>query len=312
MKKKWNQTGRRFSPLSCRRPPRSVLLQLILLFSLLIPLPACLLSCSKAGGAEVADIVEVPVDSCSICLKFNILDNLADTLHPVRRLDLLVYSADGIQELRHKRYYEHLPDSVILYGPSEAVTVVAVANSPDPLFSNPPLRFDAAEQLQCELSSDSPSHPLMSGTANFNAGEGGTVQVCPLMCKVMLGVITNNLKNYVRLEDPRIYLENVNSGAEILRSGGFRPSELLATTDKVPLPYDIGVFSQSPGTALFCYPNDSAAITIGTPATFLVLECEISGSTRQFKIQLPALRRNSTTRVDISVNGPSEMETAVY
>ena len=261
---------------------------------------------------DVADIVEVPVDSCSICLKFNILDNLADTTHPVRRLDVLVYSADDIKALRHKRFYEHMPDSIILYGPGEDVIVVAVANSADPIFDDAPPRFDAAEELQCDFSSDSPAAPLMSGLLNLEAGQGGTVQLSPLMSKVMLGVISNTMKSYVRLEDPRIYLENANSGVEILRTGGFRPSELIASTERVPLPYDIGVFSQSPGTELFCYPNDSATVTIGTPATVLVLECEIKGQTKQFRIPLPNLKRNSTTRVDITVNGPSDFESNIY
>lgn len=313
MKLRWNQTGRQISFLSCRRPPRGILPQLILLFSLLIPLPACLLSsCAKNAGTDVADLVEVPVDSCSICLKFKVQDNLSDTVHPVRRLDLLLYGADDIKALRHKRVYEHLPDSIMIYGPAEDMIVVAVANSADPLFDNAPSRYDAAEELSCDFSSDSPALPLMSGTLKLEAGQGGTVQISPLMSRVVLGMISNTMKNYVRLEDPRLYLENANSGAEILRTGGFRPAELIAATDRVPLPYDIGVFSQSPGTELFCYPNDSPAVTIGTPATVLVLECEIKGMTKQFRISLPLVRRNSTTRVDITVNGPSEFESNIY
>lgn len=276
-------------------------------------MPACLLSsCTHNIGPDVADLVEVPVDSCKICLKFNVVDNLSDTLHPVHRLDLLLYSADDMKGLRHKRVYEHLPDSIIIYGPKEDLIAVAVANSAEPLFSNAPPRYDAAEELSCDFSSDSPNSPLMSGTLKLEAGEGGTVPISPLMSRVMLGMITNTMKNYVRLEDPRVYLENVNSAAEILRTGGFRPSELIAATDRVQLPYDIGVFSQSPGTELFCYPNDSPAATIGTPATVLVLECEIKGMTKQFRIPLPVLRRNSTTRVDITVNGPTEFESNIY
>ena len=313
MKLDRNQTGRRTSLFIFRHPPGSALLQLILLFSLLTLWPACLFSsCGKLSPGGDVELIEVPVDSCHICLHFKIDDALGDSVHAAKRLDVLLYGADGIKPLRAKRVYDFLPDSIIVYCPREELLAVAVANYPQELFSSPPERYDGAEQLSCPFDADSPLHPLMSGTAVIEAGASGTVTLSPLMSRVKLGVISNNMKNYVRLEDPRIFLENVNAGAEILREGGFRPSEMLRATSKVALPYDIGVFAQSPGTELFCYPNDSPEVTIGTPATEFVLECEIKGITRQFKISLPALCRNTTTRVDISVDGPGQFESKVY
>ena len=313
MKAKWNQTGRRTSFFIFRQPPGSALLQLILLFSLLTLWPACLLSsCGRLSADGDVQLIEVPVDSCHICLRFKIDDFLADSVHAVKRLDVLLYGADGIKELKAKRVYSFLPDSAVIYCAHEELLAVAVANFPEQLFQSPPSRYDGAEQLSCRFEADSPRLPLMSGTAVIEAGASGTVTLTPLMARVKLGVISNNMKKYVRLEDPRIFLENANAGAEILREGGFRPSEVLQETPKTALPYDIGVFAQSPGTELYCYPNDSPEATIGTPATVFVLECEISGVTRQFKTNLPAICRNSTTLVDISVDGPEQYESKVY
>ena len=108
------------------------------------------------------------------------------------------------------------------------------------------------------------------------------------------------------------FLENLNPDAEVLREGGFRPSSIIETGAKTSLPYDIGVFAQHPETEVFCYPNDSSEATIGTPGTKLVLECEIKGEIARFKIDLPAIRRNSTTTVDITVSGKEDFESKVY
>ena len=313
MKAKWNQTGRRTSSFFFRQPPGSALLQLILLFSLLTLGPACLFSsCGRLSAGGDVELIEVPVDSCHICLRFKVDDAIADSLHPVRRLDVLIYGADGIKPLKAKRVYSSLPDSILVYCPYEELLAVAVANYPEELFHDPPSRYDGAEQLSCRFEADSPRQPLMSGTAVIQAGASGTVTLTPLMSRVKLGIVSNNMKNYVRLEDPRIFLENVNAGAEILREGGFRPAEVFQESGRVALPYDIGVFAQSPGTELYCYPNDSPEVTIGNPATVFVMECEISGVTRQFKLSLPAIRRNTTTLVDISVDGPGQFESKVY
>lgn len=313
MKTNRNQTGRLTSLFFFRHPSGSPLLQLILLFSLLIPLPACLFcSCNKNDVEGGLDLVEIPVDSCSICLRFNISDHIADTTHSIVKLDLLLYSADGIKPLVCKRCYDYLPDSVKIYCPRTEMIAVALANYPFELFRAAPERYDGAEQLNCSFEDDSPSQPIMSGVAVLGAGASGTVTLKPLMARIMLGIISNNMKKYVRLEDPRIYLESANAGAEILREGGFRPAELLQAPQKEPLPYDIGVFPQSPGTQLYCYPNDSPEATIGTPATVLVLECEIKGATEQFRVSLPSIRRNTTTRVDISVDGPGKFESKIY
>ena len=132
------------------------------------------------------------------------------------------------------------------------------------------------------------------------------------MSRVRLSRISNNMKSYVLMEDPRIYLENMNSAAEVLQRSGFRPAEFLEGRREKKLPWDIGFFAQQPMTCLYCYPNDSNESTLGTPHTKLVLECEIKGATCRFPVDLPALGRNKTLNVELSISSEDSYESKVY
>ena len=152
----------------------------------------------------------------------------------------------------------------------------------------------------------------MSAFCSLEPESAGHLSLTPLMSRVQLCEIGNTMKGYVRLEDPRVYLENMNSSAEVMRTMGFRPSEMLEGKRPQPLPYDIGIFVQHPMTELFCYPNDSEGSAVGTPLTRLVLECEIKGKTCRFPVELEGLGRNKTLHIDISVSGPEHYDSKVY
>lgn len=258
------------------------------------------------------DEVWVQPDSNRFTVFFRITDNIADTTHRVGRLNLFVYNADGLRELLLERRYDFLPDSAVFYCNAATVSVVAVANSPLEFNRSALERYDSIELLTYSFEDDSPERPLMSGQLQAESGSARTIVLTPLLARVLAGELSNKLKGYVRLEDPRIYLQNMNANAELLRTAGFNPSETLPSPPVQRLPYDIGVFSQCPGTELFCYPNDAEEATMGNPSTVFVLECEIQGATRRFSVPLPAIRRNSTTRVDITVTGETTCESKVY
>lgn len=274
---------------------------------------AGLIASCRASPPDIYDSgqVDVTPDSCSFTVAFRVQDNLSDTLRRPRRLDLFSYSADSLKELLDVRRYDFLPDSVLLYGSRSDRIIVAIANSGLDFNTDALARFDSIELLVWDFEHDSPSAPVMSGICEIGADSKAVITLTPLMARVQLGEISNSMKGYVRLESPRLYLENMNASAELLRAVGFRPSESVTDPPRTPLPYDIGVFPQNPGTELFCYPNDSPG-TIGTPATALVLECEINGTTRVFRTPIPSLERNSTTRMDISVSGPESFESRIY
>lgn len=316
MKSQRNQPDRH-RPVSYRRSPGSTLLHFSYsFFSLLwLLVPVWLTpSCNGNMGPDLhpGDEVFVQPDSCLYSVVLVEQDNSSDTTRRVRRLDLFVYDADGLHSLLLQRQYGFLPDSVVLYGPATGVTVVAVANSPRDFNAGALERYDSIELLRYDYLEDSPAQPIMGGQCNVTDGARATLVLSPLLCRVALGEVSNELQGYTRLEDPRVYLENMNASAELLRTVGFLPTETVPDPPRVKLPYDIGIFTQSPGSELFCYPNDSAQATIGSPSTALVFECEIKGATRQFRVPLPGLKRNTTTHVDISITVLGDLEYNVY
>ncbi len=305
-----NQTGRHFL---VRRSPGGALPHNYNSYSLLILVTACLISSCSPGIPDTYDNyqIDVPPDSCSFTVCFSLSDNTSDIPHGVQKLDVFVYDADGLKSLLDTRSYDFLPDSILLYGPEGDRLIVAVANSPLAFNHEALARYDSIELLCYNFSDDSPKAPLMSGMCEVGPDGRGQTTLTPLMARVQLGEISNTMKGYARLEDPRIYLSNMNGSAELLRSMGFRPSETIQDPPVVSLPYDIGIFPQNPGTELFCYPNDSP-VTIGTPATALVLECEIGGVTHSFSTPLPSVCRNTTTHVDLCISGPDEFDSRIY
>lgn len=315
MKTLWNHTGRapRFS---FRLPPGGGLPHFIILFSLLLlTAPAGLVSSCNGPHEDITypgEGVTVPIDSSTFTLRFQVQDNISDSARRAERLDVFLYEAEGIRQLDTWRRLDGIPDSLCIRTSARPKTVVAIANCPRAFNRSAIERFDSMELLSLEFDEDSPSAPLLSGTCSADPGKEVLVTLCPLMCRVVLSRISNTMTGYVRLEDPRIWLENMNLDAEVLRESGFRPSEFIQGTRKVSLPYDIGIFTQTPFTELFCYPNDSAELTIGTPATTFVLECEISGSTCRFPVKLPPLKRNSTVYVEMTVHGKGDAEANAY
>ena len=251
----------------------------------------------------------VPVDSTLYTVFFN---NLGYTGSDDGRLDLFIYNADGVKNLEKRISCSEIPDSVRFVGPTRTFTAVAIANSP--LDFNPAAteRYDSMELLTYAFADDDPERPVMSGICNIEPGSPCTIDLSPLMARVTLAEISNTMKGYVRLEDPRIRLENLNSDAEIMRVAGFRPSETIASGSELKLPYDIGIFKQNPMSTLYCYPNDSPETTMGTPSTVFVLECEINGETHSFSVKLPPIGRNSQVFVDLTVNGPESFEGKGY
>ena len=256
--------------------------------------------------------INVKIDSCMFKLAFSVQCGISDNQPAIEHLDVLVYDMDGIGGLESWEQFETLPDSVQIKGAKRAKTIVAIANSPRSFSRKAIERYDSIELLCYDFDEDSPEKPLLSGICSLEPEQSGLLYLTPLMSRVQLCEICNTMKNYVRLENPRIFLENMNTSAEILRFSGFRPSEILDAKQKQNLPYDIGIFPQHTMTDLFCYPNDSAEASPGNPHTVMVLECEILNSNCRFPVDLGSIERNKTVHVDLSVAGPGLFESKVY
>lgn len=261
---------------------------------------------------QVVEDLDIKIDSCWFALDLSVHNEISDITPEVGRLDILVYDTDGIGSLESWERYDSLPDSLLIRGSKRAKTIVAIANSPRSFSRKAIERYDSIELLCYDFDEDAPERPLMSGICNLEPEKRGALRLLPLMSRVQLCEICNTMKNYVRLENPRIYLENMNLSAEILRFTGFRPNEIREGRQIQNLPYDIGIFPQHTMTNLFCYPNDSEESGPGNPHTVLVFECEIMGASYRFPVELGAIERNKTVHVDLSIAGPGLIDSKIY
>ena len=138
------------------------------------------------------------------------------------------------------------------------------------------------------------------------------IELTPLLSRVIISAVTNGLSDYELLENPQVRLHDLTPSAKVLQYEEFRPVETIESGTLQPLPCDIGFYTQYPNLSLYCYPNDTPETTLGTPRTSLEFTCKIKGLECSFPISLPPIPRNSITRVELTINGPSDYTTDIY
>lgn len=232
------------------------------------------------------------------------------------RTDLFVYSLSDQKGLELHAGFDDSSSVHTLELQEGEKEIVAIVNSPYSFNDQALGKLESLEQVQFNFKDDDPLAPAMSGKASLSVcpdteSEIG-IGVTPLFCTIVLSEASNNLTNYRRLENPRVFLRNLNPKAEILRESGFRPSENIDEGQRTPLPCDVGFYTQHPGTTLYCYPNETPENMLGSPRTELVLECEIRDTTRQFTVELPPLSRSSVHSVAITVDEAQEYSYRVF
>ena len=218
----------------------------------------------------------------------------------IGRTDIFIYGGSGTRQLEKHLQTSGTGRLTVRCRSGDRITA-AIANSRAGFNMAALQKYDSMELLRYGAEDDDPARPLMSAVTE-TAGDSVRLVLKPLGCRIILAEITNELGGYVRLEEPRIGLFDRSPSAEVFRTDGFRPVEIPDDTAWVKLPYDIGVLPQTPGTELWCYPNDTPEETMGTPRTGIVLECVIEGRRERFRGRLPPLARGSTTGVGITVS----------
>jgi len=163
--------------------------------------------------------------------------------------------------------------------------------------------YDALEELRWDLKDEDPSHPVMSGTAHFCAGDEApvTVQMTPLLANVCLDFIkcdfTGRGYKSKGLDNASVYLTNVSASCDVLRQTGFRITDLAnqgrldteyLSTVKCPemLCYDGVILDYWKPIQLYCYPNNSEEGLMGSPRTKLVIQGDIDGETYYYPIDI--------------------------
>lgn len=230
----------------------------------------------------------------------------ADDWHLIRRLDLFVFEDDGIGSLdAYIRSYAYSPSAVEIHSAGGEKRVVAVANATfSDAFVSAIQSYEDLRGAVVSFTEDNPSYPVMSGEAQFTAGTG---QGCDLTLEPMMSVIELKSLRYKGsggfLTGVRVYLTGVGNRAELLRDGGFLPSETLnngglSETDLGRLAYSGMVYrylgngrSDGDGTtygsaSLYCYPNEAEEESAGSPFTRLVIEGKLDGKTCYYPIPI--------------------------
>ena len=157
------------------------------------------------------------------------------------------------------------------------------------------------EQLQqvCgRLEEEHPETPLLSGTADVDAGVNPrtSVTLTPLLTRIRVSRLTADFagRSYegALVDSIRIYLTNVSCRCSLLAEEGVRAQEFVnygrwseedirsfASPEMLCDTLD-GTLTATPRsltTCLYCYPNQNPEEAAGSPFTRLVVECRING-----------------------------------
>ncbi|MFA6592473.1 MAG: hypothetical protein WCR48_02040 [Bacteroidales bacterium] len=305
-------------------------------------LPTLFFSCTEI--AEDGSYENVICDETMTEIKVKSPDGLL-----IRTLDIFFFNDDSLRRLdSHQRIENYSSGTVSAASRNGKKILVAVANSQDEKYEWDEMgSFDVLNERMADLMKESPESPLMSATAEITAGEksGCSVKLEPLMSKVSISTLCCDFHNRPykdeKLKDVRIYLTNVNTKCELLRTESFNPISLLNSgrlevenVEKMICPelvfkhpgIDVDGYVSHPGCDLFCYPNSTSDETIGSPFTRLVIEGEIEGRTYYYPINVnreyfgggfdkgsEGLSRNKHYSLNITLTrkGSSDPDTAV-
>ena len=233
----------------------------------------------------------------------------------VSHTDYFVYGADGVCPLEyHERVAGDGACTAVYEGRGGDKTVVCIADCPYVLNTETLSRFDAIEALSLALAEDDPDAPVLSGTAVLHTDADGEAEVMvaltPLLCRIELSRIINEIGGYTLVEDPVLYLKDINTEVELLRTNGFRQKEIGLRSTTVTLAHDIGASGIEPHAVFYVYPNDSRESGAGTPATSIVLEGTVRGNKRSFSVPLPPFGRGA--RISAALTLEAEGATAEF
>lgn len=220
---------------------------------------------------------------------------------PVSKIDLLIYDGSGMATLDSHVSYRNPSASVDIQTTIGTKAVLAIANCPYTLNLKALDRLESALQMVLEFNDDDPMQPIMTGYSELEAGSGAEIHLEPFLCRVTLTEISNAMDDYELVEEPRIWLSELNPSVTVLQDREFRPVDFIPEGEPESLPYDIGLFTQYPETVLYCYPNDTPERELGAPHTSLNLECRIRGEACTASFTLPPMGRNSTTRISVTI-----------
>ena len=200
--------------------------------------------------------------------------------------------------------------------------------------------YEDLESLYVSLEDESSGTPVMSGETVIFAGDPGPWNIVlePLLSKVEVLGLSVKLKGAYAgksLDNVRAYLTNVNGSCQPLRRDGFRPVEIvnagrlresdIGRLSNPQMLFQIPKVSrQMEGETtyetfnLYCYPNDVAEESSGSPFTRLVIQGDIDGQTYYYPLPInrqgfgyaagrEGICRNVNYVMNIHITGPGSL-----
>ena len=223
-------------------------------------------------------------------------------------LDIFIYNDDALQRLdSYQRLSSGNGNTVQVSSRKGKKIVLAVANPQADEYEWAGISsFEAAAGMYADFRLEKAERPVMSGTVNMDAGDGGIheLRLEPLMSEVFIRSIRCDFSGRpysgASLENACAYLTNVNSLTHILaedftpsapmNSDG-RPDEswsAMASPEMVYASFESGIGSATlyPEIRLYCYPNSCTEDTAGTPFTRLVIAGDIDGNRYYYPLNI--------------------------
>lgn len=172
------------------------------------------------------------------------------------------------------------------------------------------LNIKALGKVSVALENESFRRPVLSGCADFVAGETVRVELRPLTARIRLREICCDFRGtayaFENIKDVRVYLTNVNAdsgliprdtgfgtgttGQRYLNNGGLCLPDCTGFREKGlifrELGKDVGMDPVQAGLDFLCYANTNTEEAFGRPLTRLVIEGKIAGKTWYWPIDL--------------------------
>lgn len=226
----------------------------------------------------------------------------------IRCADIFTYGDGELKRLESHVRLESGSDSAIVKLEAGAKVVVGIANSQDRFNDEALDAFDSMELLRFYYRDEGENTRLMSASTVCDAGDTVVLDFSSPLCIIELTEVSHQFDAYKRLEDPIVYLSDVNPCVEALRRDSFLPVETDADTSGMRglmwdrLPCDIGMYPQHPGTTLLCYPNESTV----TPTRLTVEGRQSGGGLCRFTTTLPPLSYGRHIHVSLEISDKPE------
>jgi len=236
----------------------------------------------------------------------------------VNGLDLLFFQDGPLFLLDAYQHFDAVQGNRVTAAASSAArTVVALSGYPAGPSAWSGIRsYDSLADVRFRLEDEDPDSPILSGTGE--AGGTRTMVLRPMLSRILLRSIACDFSGRAyageRLADVRAYLTYASRECRPFSPEDIPVSWLnaghLDETETATLSHPEIVLADLasslggriyPSRPFHCYPNPSDGSEFGRPATRLVIEGKLRGTTYYYPIDLPGLEADKQYRLDVTL-----------